>query len=55
MNRPTWATVVGVLWIPFGAFGILGGGQEMVMPKLMKMQGELMEEVMGQVEREIAR
>lgn len=38
MERPTWVTIVGVLGIIFGCFGVLGGGQEMLMPKIMEMQ-----------------
>jgi len=41
MKRPTWATIVGILGIVFGCFGILGGGQEMFMPKMMEMQKEM--------------
>ncbi len=42
MKRPTWATVVGILGIIFGCFGILFGGQEIFMPKMMEFQKEMM-------------
>ena len=41
MERPTWATTVGILGIIFGCFGILGAGQEIFMPKILKMQKEM--------------
>lgn len=41
MKRPTWATIVGVLGIIFGCFGILGAGQEIFMPKMIEMQKEI--------------
>lgn len=41
MKRPTWATIVGILGIIFGCFGILGGGQEIFLPKILKMQNEV--------------
>lgn len=42
MNRPTWATIVGILAIVFGGFGVLGGAQEMAMPSMLEMQKEMM-------------
>jgi len=42
VKKPTWVTVIGVLGIIFGCFGILGGGQEIAMPKMMKMQKEML-------------
>lgn len=41
MKKPTWVTVIGILGIVFGCFGILGGGQEMMMPKMLQMQKEM--------------
>ncbi|MEM7363870.1 MAG: hypothetical protein AAF525_07580 [Pseudomonadota bacterium] len=43
MKRPTWATIVGVLTIIFGLFGILGGAQEIAMPYVLDMQSEMLE------------
>ncbi|KAA3632969.1 MAG: hypothetical protein DWP97_10010 [Calditrichaeota bacterium] len=43
MKRPTWVTVVGVLMIIFGVFGILGSGQLMFMPKMVEFQKSIME------------
>lgn len=42
MKRPTWATVIGILMIIFGVFGVLHGAQEMVMPSVMDMQKKIM-------------
>lgn len=42
MKRPTWATVVGIIGVIIGVFGILGAGQTIVMPSLMEMQKDLM-------------
>ena len=41
MNRPAWATVVGIIGIILGCFGILGGGQTMMMPQVVEMQKEM--------------
>ena len=41
MKRPTWATIVGVLGIIFSCLGILGAGQEIMMPKIFKFQKEM--------------
>ena len=45
MNRPAWATVVGIIGIILGCFGILGGGQTMMTPRMMEMQKEMQEEM----------
>jgi hypothetical protein len=45
MNRPAWATVIGIIGIILGCFGILGGGQFMMMPKMMEMQKEMQDEM----------
>lgn len=42
MKRPTWATIVGVLAIIFGVFGVFGGAQEVAMPSILEMQKEMM-------------
>ena len=44
MDRPTWATVVGILAIVFGSLGILGAGQAVIMPKMMTLQKEFFTE-----------
>ncbi|WP_444894701.1 hypothetical protein ACJJIW_11630 [Microbulbifer sp. JMSA004] len=44
MKRPTWATIIGVLAIIFGIFGVLGGAQEIAMPSILEMQKEMMAE-----------
>lgn len=43
MQRPTWATVVGILAILFGSFGVIGGAQEIVMPYMLDMQKDMMQ------------
>ncbi len=45
VKRPTWVTTVGVLGIIFGCTGIFGAGQDVVMPKMMEMQRQMMSEV----------
>lgn len=45
MKRPTWATIVGILGIIFGCIGILGAGQEIFMPKMLKIQNEMFTEM----------
>jgi len=41
-SKPTWVTVVGTLGIILSCFGILGGGQLMMMSKIRKFQQEMM-------------
>jgi len=53
MKRPTWATVVGVLGIIFSCLGILGGGQEIMMPKIFKFQKEMLSEFEEIIQEEI--
>ena len=40
MQRPAWATVVGILGIIFSCTGILGAGYEIMIPGMMKLQKE---------------
>ena len=42
MKRPTWVTIVGVLIIIFGVFGIFGSGQLIFMPTMMEFQKDLL-------------
>ncbi len=53
MKRPTWATVVGVLGIIFACLGILGAGQEIMMPKIFKFQKEIFSDFEKIIEEEI--
>ena len=39
---PTWATVVGILGICFGALGLMGGAYELMMPMMLSMQKKMM-------------
>lgn len=55
MKKPTWVTVVGVLGIIFSCLGILGAGQEMLMPKMFKMQQEMLSNFETIVEQEMER
>ena len=53
MKRPTWATVVGVLGIIFSCLGILGAGQEIIMPKIFKFQKEMFSDFEKIIQEEI--
>jgi hypothetical protein len=53
MKRPTWATVVGVLGIIFSCLGILGAGQEIMMPKIVKFQKEMFSDFEKIIQEEI--
>ncbi len=53
MKRPTWATAVGILGIIFSCLGILGGGQEIMMPKMLKFQQEMLSDFEKIIEEEI--
>ncbi|MES0490123.1 MAG: hypothetical protein ABUK01_09035 [Leptospirales bacterium] len=37
-ERPTWATVIGILGIIVASFGMLGGMNEIITPSIMKLQ-----------------
>ena len=48
MKRPTWATVISVLGIILSLLGLLGAGQDIMMPKMMEFQKQMftqMEEI----------
>ena len=53
MKRPTWATVVGVLGIIFGCMGILAAGSEMMMPKMLEFQKQMLSDIEKIVEAEM--
>jgi hypothetical protein len=40
---PTWANVIGILGICFGALGMIGGGYEIMMPLMIDIQGKMIE------------
>lgn len=40
---PTWANIIGILGICFGALGMVGGSYEIMMPLMMEMQGKMVE------------
>ncbi len=52
MKRPDWVTIVGILGIVFSCFGILGGGQEMMTPKIIEIQKEMFTNIEELVEKE---
>jgi hypothetical protein len=52
MNRPTWATVVGVIGIIIACFGILGSVQLIVMPKMMEMQQGMLSSIQTNIENQ---
>lgn len=41
-KRPTWVTIIAILCILFGCYGIIAGAQETVLPKMLDMQKEAM-------------
>jgi hypothetical protein len=51
MKRPKWATIVGILAIIFGCLGVLTGGQQVMMPKIIKMQKEMFTEFSKNIEK----
>ena len=51
MVRPTWVTAVGVLGIIFGCTGILGGGQQIMMPKILVFQQDMMADMQADMQR----
>ena len=55
MKRPTWATVAGVLGIIFGCFGIMGAGQEIMMPAMLKFQKKMFSQMEGFMQQEMAK
>lgn len=55
MNRPTWATVISVLGIILSLLGILGAGQDMVMPMMMKFQKQMFSQIQEIQEKEAQR
>jgi len=52
MNRPTWATVISVLGIIFSLIGMLGAGQDMVMPMMMDFQEQMFSRIQEIQEKE---
>lgn len=51
-KTPTWGSVIGVLGIIFGALGMLGGTYELIMPKMIDMQQEMMVAMKEQAQAE---
>ncbi len=51
MKRPKWVTIVGILAIIFGCLGVLAGGQQLMMPKMLKMQKEMFTEFSKNIEK----
>jgi hypothetical protein len=54
ITRPTWATVVGIMGIIIGCFGLLGGAQFMMMPQMMDMQQEMWSGMQSSIEAQSA-
>lgn len=42
MERPRWATVVGVLGMIFAFFGLMGAGQMLTIPNIIQFQQQIM-------------
>lgn len=51
MKRPTWATVVGILGIIIGCFGILRAGYDIITPKVIEFQKEIIPEMLKEFEK----
>ena len=49
-SKPTWVSIIGVLLIVFGAFGIFGGAQEIMMPTIMEMQKGVLDSIGKSIE-----
>jgi|GEM_PF-3442643 len=45
MKRPTWATIVGVITIVLGIFGVASGIQSMFIPSFYEVHSEIMTEL----------
>jgi hypothetical protein len=45
MKRPRWATVVGILGMIVAFFGITASGQMLTMPKMIKLQHQIMHDM----------
>ncbi len=41
MERPSWVTVIGILGLIFGCTGLLGGGNDIMMPTMLKFQKKI--------------
>ncbi|MHC4253853.1 MAG: hypothetical protein ACYS9X_32470 [Planctomycetota bacterium] len=52
MQRPTWVTIVGVMGIVLGCLGVIGGGQTMIMPKMLEMQKKMMSGMQESLEKQ---
>ncbi len=55
MNRPTWATVISVLGIIFSLIGMLGAGQDIALPMVMKFQKQMFSQIQEIQEREASK
>jgi hypothetical protein len=42
MKRPTWVTVIGIIAIILGAFGVMGGVGNIMTPAVIEMQREML-------------
>lgn len=49
MTRPTWATIVGVLGIAFGALGMMNAGQTAILPQMLEWQRGFMHEMTSSI------
>jgi hypothetical protein len=45
MKRPRWATAVGILGMIIAFFGITASGQMLTMPKMIKLQHQIMHDM----------
>jgi hypothetical protein len=45
MERPRWATVVGILGMIIAFFGLMGAGQMLTIPKMINFQHQIMQDM----------
>ena len=45
MEQPRWATVVGILGMIIAFFGLMGAGQMLTIPKMIKFQHQIMQDM----------
>jgi len=52
MMRPTWVTVVGVLVIIFGCFGLFGSGKMIILPQILAFEQKILHSVEDEMRRD---
>jgi hypothetical protein len=52
MERPGWISIVGILGIVLGCFGLMGAGQMAMLPNMVKMQKQMIADMQVQMKPE---